>query len=108
MIPYSPAFTLCVPRLFRIGTPGGNQSNGASRSSPAEVQNTIFNRGAVKGVKLASAAVCEINTSISGAAAAKASAVSPKLTTCPPGASPARAAAAAHSSGVNGKFWALR
>ena len=39
-----------MPLLFQTSAPGGSQSsNGASRSSPAEVQNTIRSAGAGAG-----------------------------------------------------------
>ena len=49
MIANSPDFAAWVPRLFSSTTSGGNQVNGASRSSPALVRKISFRCGAGHG-----------------------------------------------------------
>ena len=49
MMANSPDFAAWAPRLFSNSTPGGNQSNGASRSRPAFVRKISFRWGAGQG-----------------------------------------------------------
>ena len=82
MIPNSPDFTECVPRLFIRITPGGNQSNGESRSRPAFVTNNSRSRGAAVGNRALITLTSQTNASASFIAAAKSADVRPIETTC--------------------------
>jgi hypothetical protein len=96
MMANSPAFAAWVPRLLSNATPGGSQSNGASRSRPALVKNISFKWGAGQGNKALITLTTVTSASAPRIAATKSAGVTPMLTVCPAPISWTRAAAASH------------
>ena len=93
MMANSPAFAAWTPALFSSATPGGSQSNGARRSSPALVMNSSFSRGAGQGNFAATTPISVISASASAMPAAKSASVSPIVTSWPSPMAPARVTA---------------
>ncbi len=96
MMPNSPDLAACVPRLFIRMTPGGSQSKGASRSSPALVMKTSFSFGVGLPNRCRIVAVSVTIASAVGRAAVKSSRVTPMVTECASAGRPVRATAASH------------